>query len=443
MKESQKTIEKEFVLSGVGLHTGDKVNIRCKPAELDSGINFIRVDLNHKPQIKANPENIIFNEPLPRCTTIGKDDGVIHTVEHFMSALFGLGITNIMVEIDGRELPGLDGSGKEYVEALKKAGVKEQDGAVYPFELIEPIGVENNGSSIYMFPAKELKISYTLDYNHSFLKSQFFSSVIDSEVYQKQIAPCRTFCLESEANELKSKGLGKGANFSNTLVITENGVKENQMRFDDEFVRHKVLDFIGDLYLLGVPIRGHVFAVKSGHVLNIQLLKKIAKQLEKYKKKTTVEVVNISGNRVIGHDEIIKILPHRYPFLLVDKVIELEKGKRAIGIKNVTINESFFQGHFPTRAVMPGVLMVEAMAQTAGVVVLTNEIHKGKVAFFMAADKVKFRKVVTPGDQLVMEVEVVRDRSRTVQVKAQTKVGHDIVAEADMVFSYAGAEYLD
>lgn len=441
----QKTIKNECAFSGVGLHTGCAVNVTCKPAAENTGIRFIRVDLKDRPQIKVDPLNIHIDTTMPRCTAIGRNGAVIYTVEHFMSSLCGAGITNLIVEIDANELPGLDGSAIDFLKTIKQAGVIEQKADAPYFEIREPLGVEMNGCSIFMTPSKELTVSYILDYDHPILKSQFFSSVVDGPTYEKEIAPCRTFCLESEAVKLRSLGLGKGANYQNTLVVAEEGVKDNKVRFPDEFTRHKVLDFIGDLYLLGMPIRGHVFAVKSGHTLNIELLKKILKQKEKYEKKQElpVPVPVIKGKKEIDISGIMNVLPHRYPFLLVDRVIEIEKGKKAVGIKNVTINENFFQGHFPTRPVMPGVLMVEAMAQVAGVVILTNELHQGKVAFFMAVNNVKFRKVVSPGDQLVMEVEVVRDKSRTAQIRGQAKVDGEIVAEADMVFSFTDAAYLE
>ena len=304
---------------------------------------------------------------------------------------------------------------------------------------------------------KEFKISYVLDYDNPVLKSQFFSATITAEVFEEAIAPARTFCLESEAEELRKHGLGKGANFDNTLVVGNNGVIKNTVRFPDEFARHKVLDFIGDLYLLGMPIRGHVFAVKSGHTLNIQLLKKIQEQRQRHQKKIAAagpgpavrpspggDLWPSGGDRKeIDIDGIMRILPHRYPFLLVDRVTGIERGKRGVGVKNVTINDNFFQGHFPARPVMPGVLMVEAMAQTAGVVILTSEAHRGKVAFFLAVDKVKFRRVVVPGDQLVMEIEVIRDRPKTAQARAVAKVGEEVAAEAEMVFSFTDASYLD
>lgn len=442
MIEKQKTIQKDFLLSGVGLHTGNPVSVHFKPAPKDSGINFIRVDLPQKPVIKVGPENVLSNPGVPRCSSLGKSPATIYTVEHLMSVLAGIGIDNITIEMDNNELPGLDGSGLGFLKAIQEHGVLEQDAPRKYFDIQEPIGVQEGDSSILIVPSVDFRISYTLDYNHPLLRSQFFSITVDPENYKTQIAPCRTFCLEKEAQELRQRGLGKGANYENTLVVGEMGVKENKVRFSDEFARHKVLDFIGDLYLLGIPIRGQVFAVKSGHSLNMALLKKIYEQKSRYDVKDLTLRHEFGDKKEIDIQGIMKILPHRYPFLLVDRVVELQKGKSAIGIKNVTMNDSFFQGHFPTRPVMPGVLMIEAMAQTAGVAVLTNEEHEGKVAFFMAVDKVKFRKVVVPGDQLILDVKVVRDRARTAQIRAEAKVDGEIVAEADMMFSFTNASYL-
>jgi len=441
MVQKQKTIKQEFVLSGIGLHTGCQVHVRFKPAPENSGIKFIRVDLPDHPVIEASARNILIDTGIPRCTSIGRGPAVIHTVEHLMSTLCGIGIENLVIEIDANELPGLDGSGLEFLRAIKKAGILEQNAASRYYEIIEPIGVSENGSSIYVVPAKDFKVSYTLDYDNPLLRSQFFSATINGEMFEREIAPCRTFCLEEEANELRARGLGKGADYKNTLVVGKDGIKENKVRFPDEFARHKVVDIVGDLYLLGMPIHGHVFAVKSGHNLNLRLLKKIWEQKEKYQKKTSAVRYELGDRKVIDINGIMKILPHRYPFLLVDRVIE--KGKRGIGIKNVTINDGFFQGHFPSRPVMPGVMMIEAMAQVAGVVMLTDEVHHGKVAFFMAVDNVKFRKVVVPGDQLEMEIEVVKEKSRIAQIHATSKVDGELVAEADMVFSFTDAAYLD
>lgn len=440
---NQKTIKNEIKIIGEGLHTGCKVNVTFKPAEINQGISFIRVDLPQKPKFKACPETINTKTGIPRCTTIGHDNVIIHTVEHLMSALCGLGLSNLIVEMDAPELPGLDGSSQGFVDAIKKAGIAEQSVLSVPFNIKEPLGVNNNGSSIYVVPDESFKISYLLDYPHSNLKSQFLSLTVNEENFVKEIAPCRTFCTEDEANALKDSGLGKGANYKNTLVVGKDGVIDNELRFNDEFTRHKILDFIGDLYLLGRPITGHVYAIKSGHLLNLQLVHEIQKQMARYDKRGFIPGYCLEGKKEINNDEIMKILPHRYPFLLVDKVVDIEKGKKGTGIKNVTINDNFFQGHFPTKPIMPGVLMVEAMAQTAGVVILTNEAHKGKVAFFLSVDQVKFRKVVVPGDQLVMDVEVVRDRSKTATVRGVARVNGELVAEADMAFSFVDAAYLD
>ena len=398
------------------------MKITCQPAPENAGISFTRIDLPHQPVVKADISNVCTEAEIARCTSLRSGPAVIHTVEHIMSVLCGLGIDNLNVLIDAKEVPVLDGSGLEFFKAFKVAKIVEQNVAFEDYQITEPVGVENNGGAIYIVPASEFKVSYTLDYAHPLLRSQFFSAVIDRNVYEKEIVSCRTFCLEEEANALRKHGLGKGANFQNTLVVGDQGVRDNQLRFPDEFARHKVFDLIGDLYLLGAPIRGHVFATKSGHDLNRRLLKKVYQQRESQKRK---QIIARDNEDLIGEEidinKIMKIIPHRYPFLLVDRVVEVDKGKKAVGIKNVTINDNFFQGHFPTRPVMPGVLMIEAMAQTAGVMILTNSNHRGKVAFFMAVNNVKFRKVVSPGDQLVMEVDVVKDRSRIAQVSAKSQ----------------------
>ena len=439
----QCTIKNPVTLSGAGLHTGNVVTVTLKPAAENQGIVFVRTDLPNAPRVKANVENIHSDSGVPRCTSIGRKEVVIHTVEHLMSALCGLGIDNLFVEINGNELPGMDGSGLEFFQALKNAGIKEQDAQKDVIEVKEPICVSYNGSSILVVPADEFKISYALDYENPYLHAQFYSSVVNSETFETEIAPCRTFCLEDEAKALQSSGLGKGANYDNTLVVGKNGVIDNEVKFHDEFARHKVLDFIGDIYLLGQPLKGHVFAVKSGHALNFELVKKIKQQNERYQRQGSVPVSELSKENQLDIHQIMRVLPHRYPFLLVDRIVEMEKGKRAVGIKNVTMNENFFTGHFPSRPVMPGVLMVEAMAQTGGVLVLISGEHDGKLALFMAADNVKFRKVVSPGDQLVMEIDLIRDRPRTAMIHGVSKVNGEVVAEADMMFSFIDPNFLN
>jgi UDP-3-O-[3-hydroxymyristoyl] N-acetylglucosamine deacetylase/3-hydroxyacyl-[acyl-carrier-protein] dehydratase len=268
------------------------------------------------------------------------------------------------------------------------------------------------------------------------LKSEFMEIEIDSDTFSKDIASARTFCLEGEAQELRAQGFGKGANYENTLVVGEGGVIKNKLRFADEFIRHKILDLMGDLSLLGEPIKGHIIALRSGHSLNLKLVKKINEQKQKY---------SLGGIASVGYcpkegeeldtEMIMRILPHRDPFLFVDRIVSLDKGKRAVGVKNVTINDYFFKGHFPGKPVMPGVLIVEAMAQVGGVMMLAPEENRGKLAFFMAIDNVKFRKTVIPGDQLVLEVEAVRIKSKTGQVHGKALVDGKVVAEADLMFA--------
>lgn len=442
MSDKQKTILKDVSLKGRGLHTGVAASVTLKPAEENSGITFVRTDLPGTPAIKVGADTIRLDSGVPRCTTIGRGDVFIHTVEHLMSALGGLGIDNIVVEINAKEVPLLDGSSLEFVQAIKNAGVVEQNAPREWIEVKEPIVVSRNGACIVALPDTEYKISYLMDYPHPLLRSQYYALSLTAEHFEKQIAPCRTFCLEEEALELRKNNLGLGADYKNTLVVGKNGVIENTIRFADEFCRHKVLDMIGDLYLLGKPIRANISASKSGHNLNLELLMKIAAQKEHYAKHTFLPDYSFCGHTELDISQIMKILPHRYPFLFVDRIVHLEGGKKAVGIKNVTANENFFTGHFPSRPVMPGVLMVEALAQTGGILVLTNPEHRGKVALFMAVDKVKFRKLVVPGEQLTLEVEMIRDRSRTAQMKGVAKVGDEVAVEAEFMVSFLDADFL-
>jgi len=433
---NQKTIAKEVNIEGVGIHSGKRVKLILKPSLAGSGINFIRVDLKNKPVIPANISNII--QRLRR-TSIGANGVEIHTIEHLMAALAGLGIDNLIVELNSDELPGLDGSSLGFVKAVKKAGIVEQGLPKKYFCIKEPSWIINNDASIIVLPCDEFKISYTLNYEHSLLKTQYISLVVKEDVFEKELAPSRTFCLEEKVDSLKKQGLGKGANFENTLVVGKDGVINNKLRFEDEFVRHKVCDVIGDFYLLGRPLKAHIIAVKSGHPLNIKLLQKIQYQDEASRQAGIAAQSLYVGRPPFDINAIHKILPHRYPFLFIDKIIELEEDKRAVGIKNVTINDYFFKGHFPGKPIMPGVLIIEAMAQVGGVLMLSKPDNYGKLAYFMSMDKVKFRKTVLPGDQLWLEATVVKIKSRTGQIHTKAKVGNKVVAEADLLFTLVEA----
>ncbi|MDP3042047.1 MAG: UDP-3-O-acyl-N-acetylglucosamine deacetylase [Candidatus Omnitrophota bacterium] len=425
--EKQKTIVNQVTLKGVGIHTGNKVNVTFKPAGVDSGITFIRTDISGAPRIKADVGSLLLAPKFSRRSSIGNDQAEVQTVEHLMAALSSLGIDNLDIQIDNNEVPGLDGSSINFLEALQKAGLAHQDAPRYVYTVKEPICIQEGSSSITILPAKEFKISYTLNYDHPMLAAQFLEIAVNAESFKTALSSARTFCLESEASELQSQGLGLGANYENTLVVGKTGVIKNKLRFPDEFVRHKILDLIGDLYLAGCPINGHVVALKSGHSLNLKISQKI------YKQRIIAQGANLEG--AMDVNQIMRVLPHREPFLFVDRITHLEKGKRAVGIKNVTINDYFFRGHFPGRPVMPGVLIIEAMAQVGGVMMLESDENRGKLALFLAIDNAKFRKVVVPGDQLVFEVVAGKMRSRMGSVHGEALVDGKVVAEADLMFA--------
>lgn len=431
----QRTIKDEFSLSGKGLHTGHMVELKFKPLGPNMGIIFQRVDLPHSPMIKADVNSLCSTKNSPRRTTIGFDDVQVQTIEHLMAALSGLGIDNILIEINNNEVPGLDGSAISFVELLKKAGIIEQGFPRRTYKVNTPIWAQDDDSTVIVLPSSEFKISYTLKYDHPVLGSQHMDITFNSETFEKELAPARTFCLQQEAEALIKNGMGKGANYENTLVVSNEGVIKNKLRFDNEFIRHKILDLVGDLSLLGTAIKGHVIAIRSGHTLNMKLVRKIKDQMDQQMMVAIKSIEGVSKTGEIDAMTIMKILPHRYPFLLVDRVVSMEEGKNAVGIKNVTINDQFFEGHFPGRPVMPGVLIVEAMAQVGGVLMLSPIENRGKLAFFMAADNVKFRKPVIPGDQLRLEVQVGKIRSKTGQVHTKAYVEGEIVAEADLMFA--------
>ena len=431
--ELQKTLPKELSFKGRGLHTGREVELVVKPAEPDTGILFIHVNSEgDRTPIPATAESIQAGEG--RQTSIGIGNVRVRTVEHLMATFHGLGIDNAIIEIKGDEIPGFDGSAKEFLDRFLESGLVTQGKPRNFLYVTELVYLEEGGKSITVLPYREgLKLSYSLSYQHRDLHDQFFNSVITPEVFEREIAHARTFCLKEEMVVLKSKGYGQGADFENTLVFENNLPIQNTLRFPNEACRHKVMDLLGDLYLAGQPLRGHVIACRSGHNQNMKLVTQLRAKFGKEKKNSMSQ--SKQPLRELDVNEIQKIIPHRYPFLFVDKIIDLVPGEKAVGIKNVSINESYFRGHFPGHPVMPGVLILEALAQVGGVLMLSRPENQGKLAYFMTIEAVKFRQPVHPGDQLRLEAEVIKIRSKTGQCRGKAYVGDKLVCEAEVKFA--------
>ena len=425
----QKTIKSEGRLSGKGLFGGKEVKVVFRPAPVDSGVVFVRTDVPEPVRISAVIPNVAERS---RRTALKKGSVSIETVEHCLAAVGALEINNIVIEIDGAELPAPDCSSAEFFKVLNRVGVVEQEAGRKEFVITEPISISSGGASIYALPYddEELNITYDLDYaGHTGVGRQVYSCRVTPESFEKNLASARTFLLEAEAKQFQARGMGTHLGPRDILVINSDGPVKNSFRFPNECVRHKIADLIGDLVLLGRALKGRIVAYKSGHSLNQQLVRRLYEAAHQAERMQT-----FGTDAILDIRRIQKILPHRYPFLLVDKVIEVEGDTRIRGIKNVSFNEQFFQGHFPGTPIMPGVLLLEAMAQVSGLLFAQKLEHTGKLAVLLGMDDVKFRKSVVPGDQLTLDSETIRMGKRTAQCKCRAMVGQAVVAEAKIKF---------
>ena len=444
MFKLQQTIKRSVSFSGTGIHTGAKVTMTWKPAPVDHGIKFIRVDLDSKPVIEPHIRNI---GDVTRWTTITGDGAVIHTVEHVLATLNGFGIDNLLIELDGNEPPVGDGSAKAFVKMAKEAGIQPQEGKREVFQPREIVHVAVGDSLAVVLPSDQLRISCTIQYGKPGLDAQFLSLAVEPETFESQLATARTFAFYEEIQYLIDKGLIKGGSLENAILIRNESILATEpLRFRDEFVRHKMLDILGDIVLLGRPLAAHIMVVRPGHALNAEMTKALLKVLEKEKPAATLPAAAPSlptpqtppsGEGSMDIMALLNTLPHRYPFLLVDRILRVENGgQKIVALKNVTMNEPFFQGHFPGHPIMPGVLQLEAMAQVAGVLMLRNAGgQEGKVAYFMSANNVKWRRPVRPGDQLIIEIEVGKMRGKIGKAQGVCKVDGEVASEAEVMFT--------
>jgi len=406
----ETTVEREASLTGTSLHSGAKVRLTVKPAGAGFGYQFRRMDLADQPTIPAFLEKV---KQVERATTLAEGSVKVSTVEHLLSALRGLEIDNALIELDANEPPIGDGSATPFLELLAKAGRKELEAPRSVFQIKEPVWVTApDGGYMAALPHEGFKVSCT-NSNHTAHHTQFLSIEVGADNYAKEIGRARTFVFYEEVEPLLAKGLIKGGSLENAIVIRgESVMSKEPMRYPDEFVRHKILDIIGDLALFPLPIRGHILAAKPSHGLNLQFAKALLKAYRAYQS-SLMPVENVPvGERALDINDVMKILPHRYPFLMVDRVLRFEGDAKAVGLKTVTINEPFFQGHFPGHPIMPGVLQIEAMAQVASILLLRNTENAGKLGYFMSVDKAKFRKPVMPGDALMIQVELTKSRGK-------------------------------
>ncbi|HMQ50010.1 MAG TPA: bifunctional UDP-3-O-[3-hydroxymyristoyl] N-acetylglucosamine deacetylase/3-hydroxyacyl-ACP dehydratase [Saprospiraceae bacterium] len=454
--EKQRTIQHSVTIEGVGLHTGVSVILTFKPAPVNHGYKFCRVDLEDHPILSADVSRVVSTQ---RGTTIQVDDAQISTIEHVLSALSGLGIDNVLMELDGPEIPILDGSASPFIKVLREAGIENQEEEREFFIVEEPIAYKDDisGSEIIALPYDGFEVTAMIDFNSDVLGQQYASFNMDSD-YEREIAPCRTFVFLHELEYLFDQNLIKGGTLDNAIVIADRPVSQveldrlaekldkpgisidghgvlntQKLLFKNEPARHKLLDIIGDIALLGSPIKGRIMATKPGHTANVEFTKLLKKRLLEQRKLKGKPVYDPDKEPIYDVTQITQRLPHRYPFLLVDKIIEISD-RHVVGVKNVTFNEHYFQGHFPGNPVMPGVLQIEAMAQTGGLLVLSTVEDPGNWdTYFLKIESAKFKHKVVPGDTVVFKMELLAPIRRGIcQMQGTAYVGNKIVSEAEL-----------
>ena len=433
----QQTIQTEIQCKGVGIHSGKTVSMKIMPAKVDSGISFIRTDLKSKPIVQATLNNVYSTY---RSTKIKNNNITILTIEHFLAACMALSINNLNIEIDAEELPILDGSANNFLNLLLKSGIKKQDKKLENININRYLKVVDDESFIEYYPSKNFEITVNIDYNSNILKKQT-ATLKNIENFKKEIAPAKTFCFFKEIDELKNKGLIKGGSLENTLVFLENDSDNNKFKkgllnkkmatFENEPARHKILDLIGDLALIGKNINGKIIANKPGHTINVKFAKELLRIMKDQNKPPSFD---LNEKPLMDVEKIKKILPHREPFLLIDEIKKL-KENYVVGIKYVKKEEDYFRGHFPKEPIMPGVLQVEAMAQTGGILALsTVPDPENYLTYFMKINNVKFKQKVIPGDILIFELYLIAPIRRGIcQMNGKGYVGNNLVIEAELM----------
>lgn len=439
-RRKQRTLKHSVCFSGISLFTGIQTNLRLMPAPADHGIVFLRTDLSEKHPIKAHIDNV---QSTPRCTILGNKDVSIQTVEHLLAALSAYGIDNVLIEVDSPEIPIGDGSSAPFCALLDEAGLQEQEQEIPIYKLKKPLYFSKGDIHLIALPSDEFRVSYSLDYPHSsFLRSQYYSVHINQNNFKNEIASSRTFSLFEEIEPMIAKGIIKGGSLDNGVIIKGMEVlNPGGLRYPNEMVRHKILDVVGDLSLIGAPICAHIVAVRSGHATNSEFTKML---LNHFKAEYNFKMPSSSPRPPVVLDvkQIIRILPHRYPILLVDRIVYMNLEENVIiGQKNVTVNEHFFQGHFPDVPIMPGVLILEALAQTGGILV-HQKGHNEKIAVLLNINNAKFRRPVVPGDVLMLHATGLHISQKAGKVLAKATVNDQLAVEAEIGFALVDKEQL-